>query len=163
MLSTIGHTFASDIDILYNRYWEISINNPSKASVDELLALLNPDGSFSDINYPSTAANLVAHLTRLKSFGGAYQTVGNAYYHNESLKNKFYTSLQYWITRNHTPKNWWFRHIGYPKEFGPCLFLMNVELQAEKPTLFSEAINYLRWAYLILTARVSGSISGSMA
>jgi chondroitin AC lyase len=148
MLSIISSTFASDIDTLYNRYWKIFLNNPSKASVDALLTKLNPDGSFSDLDYTSKTADLSIHLTRLKSFGGAYQTVGNAYYRDASIKTKYYTSLQYWITKNHTPSNWWFRHIAYPKAFGSCLFLMNVELQSEMPTLFSNAIAYLRWAYL---------------
>jgi len=40
LLSTICNTFASDIDTLYKRYWDLSINNPSKESIDEMLALL---------------------------------------------------------------------------------------------------------------------------
>ncbi len=147
LLLTINNVFADDIDILYDRYWELSINNPSKTSVDELLALLNPDGSFSDLNYTSSTANLSVHLNRLKSFGGAYQSHGNTYYHSDSIKTKYYKSLQYWITKNQTPSNWWYRHIAYPKAFGPALFLMNVEMQAEMPTLFDDAIYYLRWAY----------------
>ncbi len=145
---TINNVFANDIDILYERYWELFINNPGKENVDASLALLNPDGSFSDLDYTSTTANLSIHLTRLKNFGGAYQSVGNAYYHSDSIKTLFYTSLQYWITKNQTPGNWWWRHIAYPKAFAPALFLMNVEMQIEKPGLFADAIDYLRWAYL---------------
>jgi len=147
-LLPINNVFANDIDVLYDRYWQLSINNPSKESIDASLALLNPDGSFSDLDYSSKTTNLKIHLTRLKSFAGAYQSVGNTYYHSNNIKTQYYKSLQYWITKNHTPSNWWWRHIAYPKEFGPSLFLMNVEMQTEKPALFNNAIKYLRWAYL---------------
>lgn len=138
---------AIDMDKLYDRFWNLSKNNPEASGVASSLALLKADGSFSDLNYSSTGS-LDVHLTRLKSFAGAYQSAGNVYYRNESLKSQFYKSLQFWITKDHRPSNWWFRHIGYPKAFAPCLFLMNVEMRTEKPTLFNDAVKYLRWAYL---------------
>ena len=147
LLVTLESAFATDIDILYNRYMNISLVNPSKASVNSALALLKTDGSFSDLDYTSTG-DLSTHLARVNIFGGAYQSIGNAYYHDTNIKRQYYTSIQYWITKDHRPSNWWYRHIAYPKAFGPCLFLMNVEMKAEMPVLFSEAIAYLRWAYL---------------
>lgn len=148
LLMALNKTFADDIEVLYNRYWDLSLNNPSKTKVDTYLGLLNSDGSFSDLDYNSTTSDLSVHLTRLATFGGAYQSEGNYYLQNDDLKNSYYLSLQYWITKNHIPDNWWYRYIKYSKLFGPCLFLMNAELQAEMPDLFSGAIDYLRWGYL---------------
>jgi len=147
LVFSINNSFATDIDILYDRYWKLCLNNPSKANIDASLKLLSIDGSFSDLDYGSTAT-LSIHLDRLNSFAVVYQTKNSAYYHEASLKNKIYASMQFWIAKNHRPKNWWYRHIQYPRKFGPCLFLINEEMQAEKPRLYDAAIDYLLWAYL---------------
>ena len=139
-------TFASDIDTLYNRYMQICLKNSSEASVQAALSFLNEDGSFSDLDYNSKD-QLLQHLYRLKTFGNGYQSVGNKFYKDSTLKQQFFSAVQYWITRDHRPANWWYRHIGYPQEFAPSLFLMNVEMKTEMPQLFAQSIEYLLWAY----------------
>ena len=139
LLVSLESAFASDMDVLYNRYMQMSLTNPSQASVQNALALLNSDGSFSDLDYTSTG-DLNAHLSRLKIFGGAYQSVGNAYYHDTNIKKQYYTCIQYWITKDHRPANWWYRHIAYPKASGPCLFLMNTRFLHKHFNLYRLAV-----------------------
>ncbi len=140
------HVFGSDIDTLYNRYLQSIIYTPSENEVKSTLKFLNPDGSFSDIDYQSKI-DISIHLTHLRVLAGAYQSVGNSYYRDTIIKNHIIRSLQYWITTDHRPSNWWFRHVGYPKALGISLFLMNQELKTDHPELFQQAIDYLLWAY----------------
>ena len=142
----LQHLCASDIDTLYQRYLQTSIFNPSDESVASALSLITPDGSFSDINYTSKT-DISLHLSRLRVLGGAYQSENNRYYQDSTIKNHFIRSLQFWISTDHRPKNWWFRHIGYPKSLGISLFLMNKVVRIEQPELFNQAIDYLLWAY----------------
>lgn len=54
LLLSINNVFADDIDILYDRYWDLSVNNPSKESIEASLTLLNSDDVNSEINvYPN--------------------------------------------------------------------------------------------------------------
>ena len=148
LVLSISQVFATDYDVIYARMYAKALTNPSKTSVDAITALMNADGSFSDLDYTQTATDLTIHLTRLTTLAGAYKYTGNAYNNNATIKSKYYTSLNYWITKNHQPDNWWYRHIAYPKATWPGVVLMSAELQAENVTLFNNAITYLRWAYL---------------
>jgi len=145
-LIPIKSILASDIDTLYARYMATAVYNPTQESITSALSFLNPDGSFSDIDYKSKT-DISIHLTRLRVLAGAYQSVSSSYYRDSTIKNHFNRSLQYWITTDHRPSNWWFRHVGYPKALGISLFLMNKELKADHPELFQRAIEYLLWAY----------------
>lgn len=138
--------FASDIDTLYTRYWELSTLKSDSNKVKSILKLLNEDGSFNDIDYKSKN-NISNHLSRLHTLAGAYQTETSIFYQDSTLKNLIYSSLQFWVNTDHRPSNWWFRHIGYPKSLGMTLFLMNQPLRNDNPSLFDETIAYLMWAY----------------
>lgn len=145
-LIPIKSILASDIDTLYTRYLATAVFNPSQESITNALSFLNPDGSFSDIDYKSKN-DISIHLTRLRILAGAYQSETSSYYHDSIIKNRYINSLQFWITTDHRPSNWWFRHVGYPKAVGISLFLMNKELKSQNPELFQQAIDYLLWAY----------------
>lgn len=145
---SINIAFAADFDVIYARMYAKVLTNPSKASVDAITAVLNTDGSFSDLNYTQTTNDLTVHLTRLTTLAAAYKYTGNTYNNNATIKAKYFAGLTYWINKNHQPANWWFRHIAYPKATWPGVVLMSAELQAENVTLFNNAVTYLRWAYL---------------
>lgn len=145
-LIPIKSILASDIDTLYTRYLATAVFNPSQESITNALSFLNPDGSFSDIDYKSKN-DISIHLTRLRILAGAYQSETSSYYHDSIIKKQYINSLQFWITTDHRPSNWWFRHVGYPKALGISLFLMNKELKTQNPELFQQSIDYLLWAY----------------
>ena len=145
-LIPISSIFASDIDTLYARYMVTAVYNPTQENVKSALSLMNPDGSFSDLDYKAKT-DIGIHLTRLRILAGAFQSETSSYYHDTIIKNRYITSLQYWITTDHRASNWWFRHVGYPKALGISVFLMNKELKTENPTLFQQVIDYLLWAY----------------
>ncbi|MBC7485323.1 MAG: discoidin domain-containing protein [Cytophagaceae bacterium] len=140
--------FADDFDIISKRLFDDALYNPSKSEVDAVRALLKTNGSFSDLNYSNATPDLSDHLTRILSLAAAYQSVGNTYYHNATIKAQYFSSLQFWVTTNHTPDNWWFREIGYPKTLGLSFILMSVELKNENTFLLASTVSYLRVAYL---------------
>lgn len=138
--------FGSDIDTLYYRYLQSIGYTPSENDVKSTLTFINPDGSFSDIDYKSKT-DISLHLNRLRILAGAYQSESSIYFHDSIIKNHYINGIQFWITTDHRPSNWWFRHVGYPKALGLSLFLMNKELKNKHPELFQQGIDYLLWAY----------------
>ena len=84
---------AADIDVLFDRlkadFISDAAQNPdSLARVPNDLITMNPDGSWSDIDYASTqVANWpsLEHVIRLGVMAGAYQVSANAYYHDPAL------------------------------------------------------------------------------
>lgn len=145
---SINTVSATDFDVIYARMYAKVLTNPSKNAVDAITAIMNADGSFSDLNYTQTASDLTVHLNRLTTLAAAYKYTGNTYNNNAVIKTKYFAGLNYWITKNHQPDNWWYRHIAYPKAAWPGVVLLSAELQAENAVLFNNAVTYLRWAYL---------------
>lgn len=122
--------------------------NPSKTSVDNALALMNVNGGFTDLNY-SGDSDLRVHLNRINSLASAFtnSSNGSTYYNNNTIKQKYYLSLGFWITTNHNPSNWWFRQIAYPKEVTKGFMLLADNLKVDDLGLYNNAVSYLMWGY----------------
>ncbi len=122
--------------------------NPSKATVDNTLALMNVNGSFTDLNY-SGDTDLRVHLNRINSLASAYtnSSNGSTYYNNSTIKQKYYLSFRFWITTNHNPSNWWYRQIAYPKEVSKGFVLLADNLKVDDLNLYNSAVSYLMWGY----------------
>lgn len=122
--------------------------NPSKTTVDNALALMNVNGGFTDLNY-SGDTDLRVHLNRINSLASAYtnSSNGSTYYNNNTIKQKYYLSLRFWITTNHNPSNWWYRQIAYPKEVSKGFVLLADNLKVDDLNLYNSAVSYLMWGY----------------
>jgi chondroitin AC lyase len=122
--------------------------NPSKTTVDNALALMDVNGGFTDLNY-SGDTDLRVHLNRINALASAFinSSNGSTYYNNNTIKQKYYLSLRFWITTNHTPSNWWFRQIAYPKEVTKGFVLLSDNLRVDDLSLYNNAISYLMWGY----------------
>lgn len=122
--------------------------NPSKTTVDNALALMNVNGGFTDLNY-SGDTDLRVHLNRINTLASAFtnSSNGSTYYNNSTIKQKYYLSLKFWITTNHTPSNWWYRQIAYPKEVSKGFVLLADNLRVDDLNLYNSAVSYLMWGY----------------
>ncbi|MDO4162903.1 MAG: polysaccharide lyase family 8 super-sandwich domain-containing protein [Bacteroides sp.] len=139
--------FASDFETIYNRMYEKNLSkNPSQKSVEDLLALISSDGSFSNINYKATDGGPRKHVQNLITLACAYQYPGNAFFHNNELKEKYLKALNFWVDTNHQAKNWWYRFIPYPKELSSSVILMSEDIKQDQ-ALFDKTMRYLRWSY----------------
>ena len=96
-------------------------------TVGENLVYINPDGSFSDIDYKSTArTNWPAqeHLARLDQMVQAYIAKDGEYYGDEKLYGMIVRMLRYWHVQNPYSDNWWYNQIGAPRVLGLVLVAM---------------------------------------
>jgi chondroitin AC lyase len=141
---------ADDFTTIYDRLYAKALTLPTASEVQNVLSILKTDGSFSDLNYADVAfaADLSVHLKRLQTLGAAYSNPSSTEYKNTSIKDKYFICLDFWITKNQTPGNWWYRHIAYPKAASPAIILLGELMKTEKPDLFNRAMDYLLWAYL---------------
>ncbi|MDH8702455.1 chondroitin AC lyase [Dysgonomonadaceae bacterium PH5-43] len=108
---------------------QMSAANVSTVSnnVVKYLALLNDDGSFSDIDYKSTAQTNwgpIAHLDRIKNFVLAYTLEDSSYFEDEDIYNKIVNMLIYWQDADPRSTNWYNQQIGAPQRMGILLILM---------------------------------------
>ncbi|MEY3498598.1 MAG: hypothetical protein RL308_267 [Bacteroidota bacterium] len=142
-------------------------SNPSKTTVDNALALMGSNGSFTDLNY-SSDSDLRVHLNRINSLASAFTNSSNTstYYNNNTIKQKYYLSLSFWITTNQTPSNWWFRQIAYPKEVTKGFVLLSDMMKIDDLSLYNSAVSYLMWGYNQNThmdgANISDTVIGAL-
>jgi chondroitin AC lyase len=139
---------AQDIATIKQRLITTYKATPSKSTVDSALNLMDASGGFTDLNY-SGDTDLRVHLSRINSLASAYMNSSNlsTYYNNSTIKQKYYLSLNYWITKNHTPTNWWYRQIAYPKEVSKGFVLLADNLKVDNLSLYNSAVSYLMWGY----------------
>lgn len=116
--------------------------------VASALALLNDDGSFSDVDYASTARTdwpPMVHLDRMLEMAQVYTCPTSTYYESEGLKTKLDAMLTYWENRKPTSNNWYQNEIGEPQRMGKYLILMQCRGKEAIPTgLFDQAIARLK-------------------
>lgn len=147
ILSISTKVFSSDFETIYSRMYEASLNkNPSKETIDGLMALMTSEGSFMNINYHAMDGSPRKHVQNLITMACAYQHPQNTFYHKKELKEAYLKGLRFWIKTDHQAKNWWYRYIPYPKELSAGVILMGKEIMPDKD-LFDETIKYLRWSY----------------
>jgi chondroitin AC lyase len=141
-------TIAQDLVTIKQRLTTTYKSNPSKTTVDNALALMGSNGSFTDLNY-SSDSDLRVHLNRINSLASAFTNSSNTstYYNNNTVKQKYYLSLSFWITTNQTPSNWWFRQIAYPKEVTKGFVLLSDMMKIDDLSLYNSAVSYLMWGY----------------
>ncbi len=139
---------AQDLATIKQRLTTTYKTNPSKNTVDNALALMDANGGFTDLNY-STDTDLRVHLNRINALASAFTNSINVstYYNNNSIKQKYYLSLRFWITKNHAPSNWWYRQIAYPKEVSKGFVLLADNLRVDDLSLYNSAVSYLMWGY----------------
>ena len=103
--------------------------------IDGYLALMKPDGSFSDIDYadkkrsgwePKLHAERVLELTKL------YYSKDSERYKSPQLKADIHKALGYWLKEKPKCLNWWQNEIGVPKTLGGAFIMLDDELSDEE-------------------------------
>ena len=105
------------------------------AAPDAILAKLQEDGSFSDLNYADerrSAWDPATHFGRLYQLCQIYSTPHNPYADKEGLVQITEKSLRWWL--DHDPplrcKNWWFNDVQIPT-YCYQILLLDHELSAD--------------------------------
>lgn len=138
-------TYSEELNQLHNNVLANIFNNPADLDeVENFLADLNKNGSWSDIDYNSKergAWQPRKHLTNLLSIAKAYQTRGTRFYHNKKVSGKIHLALNLWIENDFQCPNWWYPQIGVPMVLAPVLILMENELTEEQKQLGIKILN----------------------
>ncbi|MBO9586239.1 MAG: polysaccharide lyase 8 family protein [Flavobacterium sp.] len=98
----------------------------TKVTSDDLLKLQQSqksDGSWSDIDYGSSAITLwqpITHLQRIKNYSIAINKEPN-----DKLNEQIIAGLQYWLKTAPKSKNWWYNDIATPLAIGEILVLLD--------------------------------------
>ncbi len=96
---------------------------------------LQPDGTWPDINYASTAQTYWPprnHLERMKSMAKEY--VWGSLQGNATLRNDIFRAFDAWIVRDPQSTNWWYQQLNTPQSFGEILLLMENEVSPSRLT-----------------------------
>lgn len=103
--------------------------------IDGYISKMNPDGSFSDINYadkkrsgwePKYHAERILEMTRL------YYSKNSGRYKSPQLKSEIHKALGYWLREKPVSLNWWGNEIGVPKTLGGAFIMLDDELSDEE-------------------------------
>lgn len=127
-----------EIHILRDRIKEDTIKNTDSSASMEYCRSMDPDGSWSDVDYASQAwANwpLRIHFRRLKEMSCAYVDQKSIYYRSTELKKAVCSGIDLLIRRKWSNPNWWNMEILPQQELRYTALLMSEEL-GEKRTQF---------------------------
>ncbi|MDR1809605.1 MAG: glycoside hydrolase family 88 protein, partial [Prevotella sp.] len=108
------------------------------AEAASLLAALSANGSWSDIEYSSTAQTNwppVTHLDRLKKLVLAYTLTTSSYYGDAGLYTAISNAFEYWYTADPRSTNWYNQQIACPQRVGVMLVLMRAGAQQLSSTI----------------------------
>ena len=97
--------------------------------IENYLKLINPDGSFADINYQDTKRSgwdPKRHGERLLELCQLYASPTTPYQHSAKILNAVHTLMNYWFTTKPVCKNWWYNQIGVPKTMGQSFLIIEI-------------------------------------
>ncbi|SEI56677.1 chondroitin AC lyase [Dyadobacter sp. SG02] len=128
-----------------------------------LLSTLQPDFSWPDINYASTAQTDWApgnHLARMGTLAKAYSKPGSIYYGDADLKARIEGVMNYWLALSPAPTstNWFYLSISAPKDIGNTLICLRKSPAGISQTLENQM---LAWMTKGVSITVSPAKDGS--
>ena len=119
--------FQKIIDNVVAREIQTSSISSSVSSTRSYMSNIQSDGSWSDINYSSTAQTNwapVTHLDRLQHMAVAYVSEESTLCGDTALYTDIVNGLNYWYAKKPTSTNWYMYEIGWPQRMGVILCLM---------------------------------------
>ncbi len=138
LLLLSGNMFAGqqhEIDLLTNKLIEKSLTvTPDFNAVERDILNMNPDGSWSDIDYDIVSINYPAqvHLDRLINMTIAYCKQGNSYTGSEKLQKKIISGVDFFFNKRPESTNWWYQDIGAPQKYMVILILLKGKISSEQ-------------------------------
>jgi chondroitin AC lyase len=114
-------------DSLLSRYRSYLISSDKPEATDKLVATLNENGMWADIDYKDrTRGNwrTLEHISRLYSMAFAWASPANPAYHNKPILNAIALGLKHWYTQHYQNPNWWYNEIGVPLKMQQILVLL---------------------------------------
>lgn len=123
------------------------------SQVNGYLSKVQPDGSFSDINYQDNARSgwqPKQHAERVLQLAKLYATKGSPFYRSDSTISTIHRLLRFWFTAKPVCRNWWQNQIGVPKVMGEAFIILGNELS---PWEHQQAVELMRAARIGMTGQ----------
>jgi len=124
---------SKDLGIIKQRIvTELLQNKPSDKQVETIIAKMNEDGSFNDINYSdlSTTASFPhgRHTNDLAYIAKAYKNNASVYYKSQKLKDAIISGLTFWVKKDFVGDNWHDNQITTPTNLMNLMLAIGDEL-----------------------------------
>lgn len=127
---------SADMDLVKQRIVQsLSTGLAGSTVVEAHQSALQPDGTWPDINYASTAQSYWPqrnHLERMKLMAKEY--VWGSMQGNATLRDDIFRAFDAWIVRDPQSTNWWYQQLSTPQYFGEILLLMEGEVSPARLT-----------------------------
>lgn len=131
-----GASASSEIELLRQKViTELMAPPVNEVHVRELIATLNPDGTWPGIDYmdvSNTGFQHTRHLGNLVEMSRAYKKKGTRLKADKKLKAAIDQSLNYWIVNDFICENWWHNQIGTPTALVSVLLIMDTDLTKQQ-------------------------------
>ncbi|MGF7216184.1 chondroitin AC lyase [Spirosoma lacussanchae] len=105
------------------------------SQVDAILARMNEDGSFQNINYADLSRTASfphgGHTRDLVYMAKAYKNKSSKFYRSKALKDRISQGLAYWVKNDFVGDNWHDNQITTPTNLGNLMLVMADELPKE--------------------------------
>lgn len=103
----------------------------SRNRVEELLSKIQPDGSWSDIDYANqnrSGWRSKIHVERILELTRVYAKSDSEFYGSKEVADAIHQTLKYWFDKKPVSLNWWYNQIGVPKILGAVFILFEDQL-----------------------------------
>ena len=103
--------------------------------IKQYLSLLQPDGSFADINYKDkkrTSWQPKQHTERVLELCKLYASDTTPLYHDKQIEKQIHQILGFWFRNMPECSNWWQNEIGIPRTLGQAFLIFEDQLNEEE-------------------------------
>ena len=128
-------------------------NKPKDETIASILLLIQPDGSFSDINYSDRTRGewpLRNHLNRLMAMTVSWKSPQSSYYNTPKLKKLIFRALNHWLLNDYINPNWWYPEIGIPRLLGQIMVVLKDDLSEQQ---IADGLKILNRSHMGLTGQ----------
>lgn len=129
----------------------------SDEELEEMLSLLRPDGSWTDIDYSDRKRSgwePMKHALRLHRLSIRYAKTGD-----ETILDAIHRAMAWWFDTEPVCTNWWYNEIGIPREMGPAFLLLKDRMT---PGELSGAVKVMDKSTLSMTGQNKVWLAGNV-
>ncbi len=136
LLCSAAQAKTTDLELLRKKVIaEVMDNTVNESRVRDLMATLQPDGTWPGIDYKdvsNTGFQHGRHLSNMLEMSRAYEKKGTKLKGDPKLKKAIWSSLNYWLANDFICENWWWNQIGTPGSLISLLLIMDTDLTKEQ-------------------------------
>lgn len=132
------------------------------SEVERLLAALQPDGSWNDVDYSDRKRSGWApkvHADRILTLAKLYGMPRSDFYRSPRLCDALHRTMNFWFEKKLECPNWWYNQIGIPKTLGPAFLLFEEQLSAREK---QEAVRVMEHSRFGMTGQNKVWLAGNV-